>query len=335
MGQTGPYGGANAVLLSRVNGAYANPVYAEVASGYSPAGGATRGIGIFVKPGTMKYVLMAMDGGTTNSIWDLTSTGTVAECDASARCFVTNLGNGWFYVNEHLYQPLGTWGNMNIQIGDTYVPATHSLGTSAVGATATIAFVSATLGAPMGGGEGGSYTSSRVSQPGTYPIGYCDSGTTGTGKTCGPQQRWCARFRDVRPPDTGDWSHGSTSTGYLLTNYPGVTSYFTLAMYVNTFWIDLWDGSGLERYYQPSHGLGANQTPHNLTFCTVDGSALTLCYDSTCQTSSGTGTGSGYLTRWPATQQLIQNGGTGWEGYFGAVEFNSTGDPRDFPGDNR
>jgi hypothetical protein len=164
--------------------------------------------------------------------------------------------------------------------------------------------------------------------PGAGP--YC--GPTGAAaKTCAPKQRWCVRVKDATPLNGGPWSvvtRTLASSGTLL----GPNSWW-LYYYTNgeVRW-ELYNAAGVSNYILAPANFAAGST-HTITACVNDG-VPAVYLDGVAPAS--TVAGSGILAQWNtgvywgATTSAV----TYWfDGTIGSLQFNTTGNPKDFPND--
>lgn len=154
---------------------------------------------------------------------------------------------------------------------------------------------------------------------------YCGP-TAAASRTCAPTQRWCIRLKDVNPLNGWAWTNFTSST-HLFDMGTGTANHVYWVPYSTVPFFMIYDGAGLDRYIQPS--LTITPGAHTITSCAVDGQ-MAFYVDGTAYATNA-GSGSGVLSAWPSTVTI----GSAFDGTIGSIDFNTTGNPLDFPSDRR
>ncbi len=160
---------------------------------------------------------------------------------------------------------------------------------------------------------------------------YC--GPTGAAsRTCAPTQRWCVRVTDATPGYGRPWT---LTTGTVLAAggaYNGANSWNVQA-YGTKIYLDSRGGDAVAISMNADHTFTDGST-HTIVACANNGVG-TLYYDGSF-TPAGTGAVATF-SAWPTSAFMgsVAAGVYSWDGTIGSLEFNTTGDPRDFVWDRR
>jgi hypothetical protein len=252
---------------------------------------------IYAKAGTRNWIALSPDQGTSIGFFDLATCtlGTMTNGTGAA----VSVGNGWCKL--------------------------RFTATPAAGAQFMLVFMATGDGTHSytGDGTGTVFLQNPQLEAATFAGPYC--GPTGAAaKTCGPRQRWCMRAKDVTP---GNWPWTySVPSSYVAVDANGVKNHIAqLGITATTVYIDTYDSAGAEKYIQPAHGL-TGYGSHTFISCGVDG-FLTIYVDGTALPNIQVGTGTGLVSAWASDIRV----GSVLDGYLGSLDFNSSGDYRDFP----
>ncbi|MFA6118117.1 MAG: hypothetical protein WC729_29290 [Sphingomonas sp.] len=176
----------------------------------------------------------------------------------------------------------------------------------------------------FGAGCFGKYQSGQATVAGPY------CGPTGAAsKTCAPSQKWCVRAKDVTPENGKLWAGGNA--GLLLGGASTVAANSLYSrMSGNNLEFAIIDGAAVSKLYSINKSALVSGTFYTFKLCSNDG-VMTMYQDDVLLAPSLTGAGTGLLSAWPSTLSLAASAsGQEWNGYIGSIDFNTSGDYRDF-----
>lgn len=160
---------------------------------------------------------------------------------------------------------------------------------------------------------------------------YCGP-TAAASRTCAPKQRWCVRVKDATPGYGRPWASTLRALWSIGDIYGGVEA-DAAGVYMNGTLLNF-DVVGLSGTNTCAVVHSLTSGTHTVTTCVLDGVRTIYIDDVLKRTCSATGPVARFRT--PVT---IGNNGAGsyaaWDGTIGSIDFNTTGDPKDFPSDRR
>lgn len=154
---------------------------------------------------------------------------------------------------------------------------------------------------------------------------YC--GPTGvTARTCAPAQRWCVRVKDATPLNGRSWSSSDVllwaQGSYSAANSAGLRAFTDGRLYFDIGANNL----DLNRVSY-THGFTPG-SPHTVVACDVNG-VLSLTVDGTAVVvTPGSIIPNSQFQAYASTVGI--GPGTPFDGTIGSIDFNTTGDPKDF-----
>jgi len=149
-------------------------------------------------------------------------------------------------------------------------------------------------------------------------------------KRCAPSQKWCVRIKDAMPENDKPWAGGNA--GLLL---GGASTLAANSLYSrmsgNNLEFAIIDAAAVSKLYSINKSTLVSGTFYTFKFCSNDGE-MTMYQDDVLLVPTLTGAGTGLLSAWPSTLSLAASAsGQEWNGYIGSIDFNNSGDPKDFP----
>jgi hypothetical protein len=172
--------------------------------------------------------------------------------------------------------------------------------------------------------------SSAMLEAATYVNAFCGQ-TQATSKTCGPSQKWCMRAKDVTPENGRAWGGSGTPEGIWGVRIVGASTANFSQLYVNGIAAAFTtaDYNGTVRTAAWNHGFAPGST-HTITSCSNDG--LMTLYADGVLVNNGDVLGTGLISAWSPTVTLgAYTGSREGNGYIGSIDFNTSGNPLDFP----
>jgi hypothetical protein len=154
--------------------------------------------------------------------------------------------------------------------------------------------------------------------------------TQAAAKRCAPSQKWCVRIKDAMPENDKPWAGGNA--GLLL---GGASTLAANSLYSrmsgNNLEFAIIDAAAVSKLYSINKSTLVSGTFYTFKFCSNDGE-MTMYQDDVLLVPTLTGAGTGLLSAWPSTLSLAASAsGQEWNGYIGSIDFNNSGDPKDFP----
>ncbi|MBU1767915.1 MAG: hypothetical protein KJ648_07425 [Candidatus Omnitrophica bacterium] len=262
----------------------------------------------WLKPGTLSWVMLSLDSGVTGRYFNLSdcSIGSAHGAGVPGASFVGP--DGWCRLA--VSKTMGAGANAfliylaNADGGVTY----------------------------QGDGTGTIYAWGSQIEPVAGAGPYCGP-TYAAARTCAPQQRWCVRVKDATPLNGGAWK---TTIARALWSYRvGVTSnYARLITYTDGYvYFDVFDSIGTLGRAATNVALTDGAT-YTFTACAKDGvNSLLITTPQGATVASVTGTGASRLQSFASTVNVGSDIGAAagaFDGTIGSIDFNVTGDPKDF-----